>query len=110
MKFFILAMCILPAVLSAPDRRFIDFLFGANAFDLTTLKCDIQIMLDAIGTDPKEQLCEDECHNILQEGHVLNYGCPLVCHGFQTLAHTFHLTPDTTDPSVNPCKKISQTQ
>ncbi|XP_045163894.1 uncharacterized protein LOC123528229 [Mercenaria mercenaria] len=108
MKVFILALCILPTVLSAPDKRFIEAIFGANAFDLTALKCDIQLMLDVIGSKPSELACEGECHNLLQEGHVLNFGCPLVCHGFETLAHTFHLTPDTTDPSVNPCKSISQ--
>ena len=49
--------------------------------DFNTLKNDIQIMLDVLGSDPTEQSCEAECHNLLQNGHILNYGCPVVCHG-----------------------------
>ena len=49
--------------------------------DLQVLKCDVQMMLDAIGGDPTEAACEVECHNILQEGHVLNFACPIVCLG-----------------------------
>ena len=50
--------------------------------DLDTLKCDMQLMLDVLGSDPGEQACEAECHKLLQEGHTLNYGCPLICHGY----------------------------
>ena len=48
--------------------------------DYTSLKADLQIMLDQLGSDPTEAACEAECHNLLTQGHVLNYGCPLVCH------------------------------
>ncbi|KAL4221961.1 hypothetical protein ACF0H5_018012 [Mactra antiquata] len=108
MKFLILAVCILPAIFAAPDKRFfIDTLTGGNAFDLQTLKCDVQIMLDVVGSDPTEKACEGECHNLLQEGHVLNFGCPLVCHAFQDLANWFHLVPETTDGS-DPCGNGNQ--
>ena len=49
--------------------------------DMDTLKTDLQIMLDVVGSDPAEQACENECHNLLKTGHVLNYSCPFVCHG-----------------------------
>ena len=48
--------------------------------DYTSLKADLQIMLDQLGSDPTEAACEAECHKLLTQGHVLNYGCPLVCH------------------------------
>ncbi|XP_060552284.1 uncharacterized protein LOC132713651 [Ruditapes philippinarum] len=92
----LLVCLLLPAVLAAPsdERR---FLFGPfqieNLFDLESLKCDVQIMLDAVGDDPTEVACEGECHNLLAEGNVMNFGCPLVCHAFQNLAHYFHETP-----------------
>ncbi|KAH3775598.1 uncharacterized protein LOC127844256 [Dreissena polymorpha] len=65
----------------------------SNLFNLEVLKCDVQIMLDVLGADPTEQACEAECHKLLQEGAVMTYGCPLVCHAFQNLAHYFHETP-----------------
>lgn len=48
--------------------------------DLSTLKADLQIMVDVLGSDPTEVACEAECHKLLATGHVLNYGCPFVCH------------------------------
>ena len=59
-------------------KRILDYTI---AVDLSNLKCDIQLMLDVLGSDPTEAACEDECHKLLTQGHVLNYGCPLVCHG-----------------------------
>jgi hypothetical protein len=59
--------------------------------DVEMLKCDVQIMLDTLGTDPTEQACESECHKLLAEGNVMHFGCPLVCHGYVvciTLTHT----------------------
>ena len=49
--------------------------------DIQTLNCDVQLMLDVLGTDPKEAACEAECHTLIQEGHYLNNACPLVCLG-----------------------------
>lgn len=49
--------------------------------DMQVLKCDVQLMLDVIGADPTEAACEAECHKLIQEGHYLNYACPLVCLG-----------------------------
>ncbi|WAQ94847.1 hypothetical protein MAR_007318, partial [Mya arenaria] len=50
-----------------------------NKVDLTVLKCDVQLILDVVGSHPTEQACEAECYKVIQEGHFLNYGCPLVC-------------------------------
>merc|ERR1711860_263233 len=105
MKITIALICLIPIVMCAPQRKFIETLGlgGTSLFDLDTLKCDIQLMLDVLGTDPTEQACEAECHKLLQQGHILNYGCPLVCHGFQNLVHVWHVTPDTTDPTNSKC-------
>ncbi|XP_060552281.1 uncharacterized protein LOC132742399 [Ruditapes philippinarum] len=92
----LLVCLLLPAALAAPSdtKR---LLFGnfqiQNPFDVEMLKCDVQIMLDTLGTDPTEQACESECHKLLAEGNVMHFGCPLVCHGFQNLALYFHETP-----------------
>ncbi|XP_052811997.1 uncharacterized protein LOC128239407 [Mya arenaria] len=94
--FKLLFVCIVPFVLCAPsEKRFIESLgipLG-NIFDLATLRCDIQLMLDILGADPTEQACEAECHKLISEGTVFTYGCPLICHGFQNLAHYFHEKP-----------------
>jgi len=50
--------------------------------DLDTLKCDVQIMLDVLGSDPSEAACETECHKLISEGTVVTYGCPLICHAY----------------------------
>ena len=49
--------------------------------DVENLKQDLQLILDVVGSDPAEQACENECHVLLKDGHVLNYACPFVCHG-----------------------------
>ncbi|KAH3715000.1 uncharacterized protein LOC127856080 [Dreissena polymorpha] len=93
--FKLFVLCLVPCVLCAPQKKFIEQ-FGlplGNLFDLNTLKCDVQIMLDVLGADPTEQACEAECHKLVQDGTTLSYGCPLVCHAFQNLAHYFHETP-----------------
>ena len=48
--------------------------------DLPSLQKDLQVMVDVLGSDPTEMACEAECHKVLTQGHVLNYGCPLICH------------------------------
>ncbi|XP_053392490.1 uncharacterized protein LOC123562749 isoform X2 [Mercenaria mercenaria] len=101
----LLALCLLPVVLCAPldQKRFIiPGLNISSIFDLDTLKCDVQILLDVVGTDPAEQACETECHKLITDGNVLNHGCPLVCHSVQNLAHYFHETPKPGDASL-PC-------
>ncbi|XP_060552285.1 uncharacterized protein LOC132713652 [Ruditapes philippinarum] len=101
----LLLLCLLPVVLAAPQdsKRFI---FGSlqvdSLFDLDSLKCDVQIILDVVGSDPTEAACEGECHKLVQDGNVLNYGCPLICHAIQNLAHYFHETPKPGD-QTQPC-------
>ena len=55
-------------------------LYTRISVDFSTLKADLQIMVDVLGSDPTETACEQECHKLLSSGHVLNYGCPFVCH------------------------------
>ena len=53
--------------------------------DLTVLKCDVQLLLDLLDNTNTEQACEAECHKLIQEGHIFNFGCPLVCHGYDRI-------------------------
>ncbi|XP_053392492.1 uncharacterized protein LOC128555100 [Mercenaria mercenaria] len=103
----LLLLCLLPVVLCAPlikdQKRFLWTGFDISSiFDLDTLKCDVQKLLDKVGSDPSEQACEDECYKLVQEGHYLAHGCPLVCHSVQNLAQYFHETPKPGDASL-PC-------
>ncbi|XP_053392491.1 uncharacterized protein LOC123562747 [Mercenaria mercenaria] len=103
----LLVLCLLPVVLCSPlsqdQKRFFIPGFDINSlFDLDTLKCDVQKLLDVVGSDPTEQACETECHHMLNEGTLLDHGCPLVCHSVQNLALYFHETPKPGDASL-PC-------
>ncbi|KAL4222234.1 hypothetical protein ACF0H5_018271 [Mactra antiquata] len=90
---FLLAFLI-PVVFAAPKERFIIGPLQVDSlFDLDALKCDVQIILDVVGSDPTEAACELECHRLITEGSVLDHGCPLVCHAIQNLATYFHETP-----------------
>merc|ERR1712179_358216 len=83
MKIAIAVLCVLPLVLCAPQKKFIESLASiGSAFSLDVLKCDMQLMLDALGSDPSETACEDECHKLLAAGHV-----------FQNLLHMLHIAP-----------------
>ena len=50
-----------------------------SLFNTDAIKADLQLMVDQIGSDPTEQLCESECHTIVQHT-VIDTGCPLFCH------------------------------
>ncbi|KAL3831602.1 hypothetical protein ACJMK2_023339 [Sinanodonta woodiana] len=90
---FILLICAC-AVFGAPDKRF--FVDSLSGFDLTHLKQLLQSLLNTLGTDATEQLCETECHTLLTDpAHLLHYSCGLVCHAFQSLVHRFNLAPQT---------------
>ncbi|XP_052761136.1 uncharacterized protein LOC128203395 [Mya arenaria] len=96
-----LFLCLLPLVLGAPKTRFVLDSLG-SIFDQQILKCDVQLIIDVVGSHPTEQACEAECHKIIADGHFLNYGCPLVCLGLESFAHTLHLVPDPVDAN-DPC-------
>ena len=32
-----------------------------------------------LGTEASEQACEQECHILIQQDHLLQFGCPHVC-------------------------------
>ncbi|KAH3775616.1 uncharacterized protein LOC127843936 [Dreissena polymorpha] len=93
--FKLLVLCVIPVVLCAPQERFIENLglHIGNSFDLATLKCDVQLLIDVLGSDPTEAACEAECHKLITDGTIFSYGCPLICHALQNLAHYFHETP-----------------
>ncbi|KAL3831600.1 hypothetical protein ACJMK2_023337 [Sinanodonta woodiana] len=94
MKLAVILACI-TAVFCAPEKR---FLFGTlrGTFDTSHLKQTAQTLLDVVGSDGTEAMCENECHTLLTDPtHFLHYSCPLLCHGLQSLTHVFHLVPAT---------------
>jgi len=60
--------------------------------DLTVLKCDVQLLLDLVDNTNAEMACEAECHKLIQEGHIFNFGCPLVCHAYDVVNYTSNKT------------------
>jgi hypothetical protein len=54
------------------------FFKKASLVDVTTLKADLQAMVDVLGSDPTEQACEQYCHKFLTG--LLEHSCPLLCH------------------------------
>ncbi|KAL3831588.1 hypothetical protein ACJMK2_023325 [Sinanodonta woodiana] len=96
MKVSIILVCI-SVVFCAPDKR----VFLGSLFDTTHLKQTVQTLLNVVGTDATENTCETECHTLLTDpSHFLHYSCPLVCHGLQSLAQSFHLVPATQAPTT----------
>ncbi|XP_071157627.1 uncharacterized protein [Mytilus edulis] len=94
MKLALVLLVLLPVVFSTPQKRLIfDTLFQTD--ELKTL---IDGIVGTVGTDATEQACEAECHTLIQADHLLQFGCPLICKSFQSLAHRFgHVTvPPTT--------------
>ncbi|KAK3581999.1 hypothetical protein CHS0354_030951 [Potamilus streckersoni] len=89
----ILLVCTV-GVFCTPEKRVL--LDSFASFDTTHLKQTVQTLLNTLGTDTTEQLCETECHTLLtDQASVLHYSCGLICHGFQSLVNKFHLVPQT---------------
>ncbi|KAL3831603.1 hypothetical protein ACJMK2_023340 [Sinanodonta woodiana] len=90
---FILLICAC-AVFSEPEKRVL--LDSLTTFNTTHLKQTMQTLVNTLGTDTSEQLCETECHTLLTDpAHLLHYSCGLICHAFQSLVHRFNLAPQT---------------
>ncbi|CAG2213769.1 unnamed protein product [Mytilus edulis] len=89
MKLAFALLLLLPVVFSTPQKRLIfDTLFQTD--ELKTL---VDQIVNTVGTDATEQACETECHTLIQEDHLLQFGCPLICKSFQSLVHRFgHVT------------------
>ncbi|XP_052095097.1 uncharacterized protein LOC127730641 [Mytilus californianus] len=85
MKLAFAILLLLPVVFSMPQKRLVfDTLFETN--ELKTL---VDGLVGTLGTDASEQACETECHALITQDHLLQFGCPLVCKSFQTLVHRF---------------------
>ncbi|VDI48849.1 Hypothetical predicted protein [Mytilus galloprovincialis] len=68
-----------------PEKRFlIDSLF-----ETTELKTLVDGIVGQLGSDASEQACESECHTLIQQDHLLQFGCPIICKSLQSLAHRF---------------------
>ncbi|XP_060608684.1 uncharacterized protein LOC132760638 isoform X6 [Ruditapes philippinarum] len=74
---------------AAGKRYLLDTL--SNLVNLDTIKKDLQLMIDVVGSDPTEQACEQAGHKILSG--LLDHSVPLICHSFQELVHHFHIVP-----------------
>ncbi|XP_045170376.1 uncharacterized protein LOC123532848 [Mercenaria mercenaria] len=89
---------ILPALAFAiPEKRFVldNILSLVNQ---TTIKQDLQAMIDVVGSDPTEQACEQAGHKYLSG--LLDHSVPLLCHSFQELVHHFNIVPKATTTSA----------
>ena len=47
--------------------------------DVDALHQKVQEMVNLLGSDPAEQLCEVEAHKLFTEGSLLDHGVPLFC-------------------------------
>ncbi|XP_052807442.1 uncharacterized protein LOC128236550 [Mya arenaria] len=88
----LVALCCV-AVYAAPQKRFFIPGFEGSVFDTEILKCDVQLLLDTLGSAPTEAACEGECQHLITGGSIFSYGCPLICHSFEHLVATLHETP-----------------
>ena len=43
------------------------------------LKKLVNDIFSSLGGNATEQACETECHTLIQQDHLLQFGCPLVC-------------------------------
>ncbi|XP_060551068.1 uncharacterized protein LOC132760638 isoform X7 [Ruditapes philippinarum] len=77
---------------AAGKRYLLDTL--SNLVNLDTIKKDLQLMIDVVGSDPTEQACEQAGHKYLSG--LLDHSVPLICHSFQELVHHFHIVPAQT--------------
>jgi hypothetical protein len=48
------------------------------AVNSDTIKQDLQLMIDVVGSDPTEQACEQAGHKYLSG--LLDHSVPLICH------------------------------
>ncbi|XP_052090816.1 uncharacterized protein LOC127727741 [Mytilus californianus] len=85
MKIAFALLVILPMVFSMPERRLLldSLLQGAE------LKTLVDGIVGQLGSDASEQACESECHTLIQQDHLLQFGCPLICKSLQSFAHRF---------------------
>ncbi|XP_052095104.1 uncharacterized protein LOC127730645 [Mytilus californianus] len=78
-------LLLLPVVFSMPQKRLVfDTLLKTD--ELKTL---VDGLVGTLGTNGTEQACETECHTLIKQDHLLQFGCPLVCKSFQSLVHHF---------------------
>jgi hypothetical protein len=54
------------------------FIITVNLVNLNTIKQDLQLMIDVVGSDPTEQACEQAGHKYLSG--LLDHSVPLICH------------------------------
>ena len=54
-------------------------LFSDSLFETTELKTLVDGIVGQLGSDASEQACESECHTLIQQDHLLQFGCPIIC-------------------------------
>ncbi|XP_063419655.1 uncharacterized protein LOC134704802 [Mytilus trossulus] len=85
MKIAFALLVILPMVFSMPEKR----LLLESLFKATELKTLVDGIVGQLGSDASEQACEAECHTLIQQDHLLQFGCPIICKSLQSLAHRY---------------------
>ncbi|XP_052795750.1 uncharacterized protein LOC128228465 [Mya arenaria] len=88
-----------PDTTAAPARRFlldlhvvIDAIARALGVNVDHLHEIVQQLVNVLGSDPTEQLCEQEMHALFS-GALIDHGVPLFCGSFQTLVSHFGVSP-----------------
>ena len=94
MKLAIVLLVLLPLAFAVPQKRFILSTFGLDA---NVLRNTVQDLLDLIGADGTEELCEDQCHELIMGPgtYLIHTLCSPICKSFQTLVRLFDLRPQT---------------
>ncbi|XP_071102130.1 uncharacterized protein [Haliotis cracherodii] len=87
MKAVFMLLVLLPLAFSKPLEKKMIF---ANILDTNELRHIMSLLVNALGSDTTEKLCETECPLIVKVD-ALKMACPLVCPSFQTLLKKFNL-------------------
>merc|ERR1712121_479271 len=88
MKFALILLVALPMVLCADERSLLDSF--SHLFNNEELKAVVNSLVQTVGSDATEQVCEKEC-NVIVQHDILSTGCPLICRSLQSLAKHFQL-------------------
>merc|ERR1711860_55385 len=96
MKFALAILVVLPLAFAMPEKRLLlDSLLQGDE-----LKLLVGQLVNQLGSDSTEQACEAECHVLIQQDHLLQFGCPLVSKSLQALAHRFQVQPQQPMPTT----------
>ncbi|XP_046580460.1 uncharacterized protein LOC124287995 [Haliotis rubra] len=87
MKVVLMLLVLLPLAFSKPlEKR----MLLSNILDSNEVKHIVSLLVQTLGSDTTEKLCETECPLIIKVSFLQN-ACPMVCPSIQTLIQKFNL-------------------